>query len=130
MAKKKPVWVDEDAHAVLKQYSKKIKTSMADVASDMVLSKIDDLPADAGIEPPTSHEADAAKAAEAPRAAAKTTPQKVKQAAESDKSRPTADAPITSNAPDAAPPKKESLTEDAPEEDDSGTRFLGGVWLV
>ena len=49
MSDKKPVWVDEAAHAILKEYSKLTKESMVDIASRLVLDHLQDLdPASAG----------------------------------------------------------------------------------
>lgn len=49
MSDKKPVWVDESAHAILKQYSKLTKESMVDVASRLVLDHLDDLDPSSGL---------------------------------------------------------------------------------
>jgi hypothetical protein len=43
MANKKPVWVDEDAHGLLKAYAKQIKKPMVEVASRLVLDRLEDL---------------------------------------------------------------------------------------
>jgi len=49
MSDKKPVWVDESAHAILKQYSKLTKESMVDVASRLVIDHLDDLDPASGL---------------------------------------------------------------------------------
>lgn len=128
MAKKKPVWVDEDAHAILKHYSKLVKSSMVDVASDMVLSKLDELPADAGLSVPKSHAAGAAKAFEDPDAAA-ITPESIKDTPDHDEVIKTADAPPKSDEPETGRSQRPS-PRDRKEQKDGDTRFLGGVWLV
>lgn len=63
MSDKKPVWVDESAHAILKQYSKLTKESMVDVASRLVIDHLDDL------DPATGLGAEPKVAAAAPEAA-------------------------------------------------------------
>jgi hypothetical protein len=125
--KKKPVWVDEDAHGILKQYSKLVKSSMVDVASDMVLDKLGDLPADAGLETPESSEAK--EESQAKPKAKQDQPSKKEKAAD-DEVIKTADAPPKVDEPEAGPPKQEKPSRDMPKEDDSDTRFLGGVWLI
>ena len=49
LSDKKPVWVDESAHAILKQYSKLTKESMVDVASRLVIDHLDDLDPASGL---------------------------------------------------------------------------------
>ena len=49
MADKKPVWVDKQAHAILKAYARAQKISMVDVASKLVLERLTELTADAGL---------------------------------------------------------------------------------
>ena len=48
--KKKPVWVDQEAHAILKAYSKLSKKAMVDVASELVLTRLGELSPDAGLQ--------------------------------------------------------------------------------
>ena len=49
MADKKPVWVDKHAHAILKAYARSQKVSMVEVASKLVLERLTELTADAGL---------------------------------------------------------------------------------
>ena len=51
MAGKKPVWVDEDAHAILKKFAKLTRNSMVEVASALVLDKLSQLDPASGLEP-------------------------------------------------------------------------------
>lgn len=51
MADKKPVWVDEDAHAILKAYSAITKESMVEIASRLVLDHLAELEAGFASEP-------------------------------------------------------------------------------
>lgn len=49
MSGKKPVWVDENAHAILKEYAQITKESMVDVASALVLQHLQSLSPEAGL---------------------------------------------------------------------------------
>lgn len=129
MAKKKPVWVDEDAHAILKHYSKLVKSSMVDVASDMVLSRLDELPADAGLSVPASHAAAAAKAVAEPEAAS-VTPESIKDTPDAGEVIATADSPPKIDEPESGRPERPSPSRGRKEQKEGETRFLGGVWLV
>ena len=104
MAGKKPVWVDEEAHSVLKRYSKLVKASMVEVASSLVVEHLDTLSPEAGLE-----------AAPAQSAA----PQHL------DTARPTVTTPSTVKKQSARKPKARR-----PDPNDASTRFVGGIWLV
>jgi hypothetical protein len=69
MSDKKPVWVDESAHAILKEYAKLTKEPMVEVASRLVLDHLGDLDPNAGL-----------SAASEPRAAAIPAPEPNKRA--------------------------------------------------
>jgi hypothetical protein len=100
MADKKPVWVDEDAHAILKAYSAITKESMVEIASRLVVDHLAELEAGFPAE------------AAAPAAAAAAEPAKAERSAPRAAARP---IPVE-------PPR--SRTEN------DGVRYLGGVWLV
>lgn len=115
MAKKKPVWVEEDVHAMFKRYAKLLGASMTDVASRVVLEKLDALDGD--------------EQAPAPKVA-KASESKAEEASEDEVVIKTADAPPKTDAPEAATPEPVSQAGELPEEKKGETRFLGGIWLV
>ncbi|MFT4704196.1 MAG: hypothetical protein ACI81R_001892 [Bradymonadia bacterium] len=102
MSQKKPVWVDEEAHSILKRYSKLVKSAMVDVASRLVVERLNDLDPASGLE----------TSAPAP-------------APVLDTARPQATAPASDR------PKKPARAK-APRPDliDENTRFVGGIWIV
>ncbi len=104
MATKKPVWVDEDAHAILKRYAKMTKSSMVDVASRLVLSRLNDLSPDAGLTEP-----------EEPAPA----PVEVEPVSTKPALKP---RPIT--------PVKRKPRKPMPDPNDKNVRFVGGIWIV
>ncbi len=104
MAGKKPVWVDEEAHGVLKRYSKLVKSSMVEVASNLVLQNLENLDPEAGLE--------AAPAAPA-------------APVQLDTARPTVTAPSTVEKQKSRKPRR-----NRPDPHDANTRFVGGIWLV
>lgn len=104
MSGKKPVWVDEDAHAILKQYAKLTKASMVEVASNLVLEKLSQLDPSSGLQTAVASEA-------APRAAA-----------------PMVQKPVAVNAPAAKGKRKQRANATDPTAAD--VRFVGGIWLV
>ena len=101
MSGKKPVWVDESAHAILKEYASLTKTSMVETASRLVLEKLSQLDVAA-----------AAAAAEGEASGGSVSVQKpVAVKATTTNRRRKARSTVTDlNAPDV--------------------RFVGGVWLV
>ena len=133
---KMPVWVDEEAHGILKAYAKTQKQSMVSFASELILNRIDSLDPSSGLSgggapaatTPVAEATPAAPASEAPEAAAvaavapvATTPQPPaprKSGTTTAKKRPAAKQ--TSRRP-----RKQPVPTD-----DGTVRFLGGVWLV
>lgn len=105
MAGKKPVWVDEEAHAILKKYSKLVKCSMVDVASKLVSERLGELDPDAGLGAPSS-----------PAAAASVQP---------DTARPQATSKPSMSAKKAARPRPRRH-----DPNDENVRFVGGIWFV
>lgn len=101
MADKKPVWVDEDAHAILKAYSGITKESMVEIASRLVVDHLAEL--EAGFPAEVAAPAAAAATAE---------PAKAERSAPRVAARPIPVEPPRSRA------------------EDDGIRYLGGVWLV
>lgn len=116
---KKPVWVDEEAHVILKEYSKLAKVSMVDIASQLVLDRLRDLSPEAGlsIEKPAAAEMIGETApAPAPVAPAP---------------RPAPKPEIAVFTPTPMPPKPPRPPREKREIKDDGTvRYLGGIWLV
>lgn len=106
MAGKKPVWVDEEAHLILKQYSKLTKTSMVEVASTLVLEKLSQLEPGAGLEQ------DAAEGETGSTATA----------------RPSVQKPVAVNAPQRTQKRRRKPT--MPDPADGDIRYVGGIWLV
>ncbi len=107
MADKKPVWVDESAHTILKEYAKLTKLRMVDVASDLVLNHIETL-----LEPANAKPAKAARAEE-----------------------PSEPAPVPQTRVEAEPVRRAARPRPPrkaprPNPDDTDVRYLGGVWLV
>jgi len=105
MAGKKPVWVDEDAHAILKKFAKLTRNSMVEVASALVLDKLSQLDPASGLEPVSADPV-------------------------VDLSRPQtiAQKPVSVNRSVSARkprPKREKL-----DPNDANVRFVGGIWLV
>ncbi len=135
MAKDKmPVWVDEEAHGVLKAFAKVKKQSMVSFASDLILNQIDSLDPAAGLSgedapapaPVVAAEPAAAPKAEAPKAAAPKAATTTARKAEAPKKVSKAPAKKRPAAKQTARrPRKESVPAD-----DGTVRFLGGVWLV
>lgn len=117
---RKPVWLDEDAHLILKQFAKFEKTSMTDVTSQLVLDHLASLEsgapapsATAVIAAPVAAPAIVVEAPAAPEPArfVETSP----------------DTPLEPARPEPpAPPRRERVQR----EDDGTTRYLGGVWLM
>ncbi len=106
MAGKKPVWVDEEAHIILKQFAKVTKNSMVDVASRLVLDKLSHLEPGAGL----TTEVEPGEAAAAPAA------------------RPSMAKPVTVNAPQTT--RKRRPLRTMPDPNDADVRYVGGLWLV
>lgn len=127
---KKPVWVDEEAHSVLKEWAGLTRTSMVDAASALVMESL----ADGGQSGDVLIGADeVAAAAPAPAPAtpapAAAAPEKTPAVA-SPAPPPAAPAPAaaaSTPAPAPAPRKKRTQKTPAP-----GTikQHVGGVWLV
>lgn len=117
MSERKPVWMDEEAHGILKTYSKLVKRSMADVTTELVMQHVDTLPEDAGLD------------ASAPAAAERAPVSESAPAAEPAAAKPAAAAkPKAKPAPAPSSTRKSSSQEKPAEE--GGIRYLGGVWLV
>ena len=106
MSDKKPVWVDEEAHVILKTYSKLTKESMVDVASRLVLENLKELSPSTDMAP-----RDAAPASSRPPA--------TRSAARAS----SAPAAVSGAVAPVVPRKKI-------ERDDRNVTYLGGVWLV
>lgn len=104
MSGKKPVWVDEDAHAILKKYAKLTKTSMVEVASSLVLEKLSQLDPSSGLTT-ASPEAKPTQA-----------------------SSPSLKKPVAVNKPKSN--KKRKTRRTLPDPNDTDVRYVGGIWLV
>lgn len=127
MSEKKPVWVDLDAHQMLKEYADLTKQSMVELASELVLNHLDELEGDAPVAaaPAAAPEAPAAVAAPTPALAAA-------PVAAAPAPAPIAFEPIVAPEPEPeapAPPRIEKPRRER-REDDGTIKYFGGVWLV
>lgn len=120
---RKPVWLEEDAHLILKQYAKLAKTSMTEVTSRLVLDHLTELDNASGAE---SQAGATAVAAEAPAAvAAPAAPVETEVANRYVET--SGDTRLEPPRPEPpAPPRRER----GPRKDDGEVRYLGGVWLL
>lgn len=126
MSEKKPVWVDLDAHQMLKEYADLTKQSMVELASELVLNHLDELESDA---PPA---AAPAAAPEAPAPVAAPTPAPAPVAA-APAPAPIAFEPIVAPEPEpesAPTPARVEKPRRERREDDGTIKYFGGVWLV
>ncbi len=125
---KKPVWVDEEAHSVLKEWAGLTRTSMVDAASALVMESLA-VGGQSGDLLIGADEVAAAALAPAPAESAPTTAAPAKTpAVASPAAQPAASTPTAAaNAPAPAPRKKRAQKTPAP-----GTikQHVGGVWLV
>jgi len=142
---KKPVWVDEEAHSILKAYAKLNGRSMLDMASELVLTRLADLDPEEGLTAPTADSPDPvsdemligadevgalvrddekAEASDAGAAA----PRPAKPAAAA----PAKDTAADTSARAASPASKAKATrgKKRSDEKESEKRHIGGVWLV
>ncbi|TVQ97234.1 MAG: hypothetical protein EA398_14785 [Deltaproteobacteria bacterium] len=133
-ADKKPVWVDEDAHRILKAWAKILKRPMVEVASELVLSRLDSLDPSAGLAEPADEAPPAPtiedKAEDSAREIAGETdsdPRKNAEAAERDTA--TADAPAVVETASVDHDMTHGV-EPIPVKADSKLRYFGGVHLV
>lgn len=119
---RKPVWLEEDAHLILKQYAKLAKTSMTEVTSQLVLEHLTELDETSGVE----LQAGASAAAEAPAVVA--APEAPAEA--EDPNRYVETSEETRLEPPRPEPPAPPRRERAPRKDDGEVRYLGGVWLL
>lgn len=130
-ADNKPVWVDEDAHRLLKSWAKAQKRPMVEVASELVLQRLGELDPAAGLitapDDPGAEEtliADAPPETPAPGNAA---PPTVTVAREQG----TADAPAAAEATSVDTSDRiEREVRPMQDAHDRDRKFLGGIWLV
>ena len=117
-ADKKPVWLDDQAHTILKEYAKLIKKSATDVTSDLVIQHLASLEEGAQSAPA----AQASPAVEVAAPAAPAAPAPVEEPARyvevSAK-----EIGETRRATQPVVPKRERK----PRKDDGQVRYLGGV---
>lgn len=117
---RKPVWLDEDAHLILKQFAKLEKTSMTEVTSQLVLDHLASLE-DASSEVAPVAVAPASEVEEVAVVEAPAAPEPARFVETAP------DAPLEPPRPEPpAPPRRERTQR----EDDGTTRYLGGVWLI
>jgi hypothetical protein len=120
---KKPVWVDEEAHAILKEYAAMVNKPITDIANDLVLESLHllDEAAPAASEPaPTPVSATPTPTPVEPPAAEVADEAPAPVAAE-------AEAPAAPPAPPAPPARR---TPSARRDEETAAHHLGGVWLV
>lgn len=120
---RRPVWLEEQAHLLIKQYAKLTKTSMTETTSQLVLNHLATLeggsaPAEVAASAAEPKAAAPAKAAPAP---AKATPEKKAPAA-----KPAAKRPATKRRESTPTAGKDRASSD----NQDGVRYLGGIWLV
>lgn len=133
---RKPVWLEEQAHLLIKQYAKLTKTSMTETTSQLVLKHLAILEGESS---QAEVEAPAEVAKEAAPAKASAAPAKK---VESKKAEPTKAAPKNAEPTKATPePAKKSPAKKrrpnapagkdrASSDNQDGVRYLGGIWLV
>lgn len=124
---RKPVWLDEEAHLLIKEYAKLTKTSMTEITSQLVLEHVETLEGGTGTgatsAAPAGASAASAPAAAAPKAAAPKAAPKAASAPKSDV-KPAQEAPkAKAEKPAPAPKRTRRANTD-------GVRYLGGIWLV
>lgn len=133
-ADNKPVWVDEDAHRLLKSWAKAQKRPMVEVASELVLQRLGELDPSAGLitAPEGEEEAEETEETEliadaAPDAPGNTAPPTVTVAREQG----TADAPAAAEATSVDQSDRiEREVRPMHDANDRDRKFLGGIWLV
>lgn len=124
----KPVWLDEEAHLLLKQYARALKSTMTEVTSQLVLDKI---PLMDGAAPVAAAPAAPAPAAEATPVAAAAAPAAAPVAPETaatDRYVAT-DAGTRLEPPRPEPPAPPRRAR-APREKTDEVRYLGGIWVL
>jgi hypothetical protein len=104
---KKPVWVDEVAHGILKDYSAAVRRQMVEVATQLILDHV------------TSGSTVFSGPAPAVPASVAAPVAAAEVAAPSE--------PVVAAAP---PEKKKSARAERKQEEGGNLRHLGGVWLV
>lgn len=122
----KPVWLDEEAHLILKQYARVLKSTMTEVTSQLVLDKI---PLLDGATPVAAAPAAAAPAVTAApvAAAAAPTPAAAEPAAAARYIETDANTRLEPPRPEPpAPPRRTR----APREKTDEVRYLGGIWVL
>lgn len=119
---RRPVWLDEEAHLLLKQYAKLVKTSMTEVTSRLVLDRLDELD---GAAPPEVVEA----STPATKPAAEVAPAEAEPVASAPNRYVETDADTRLEPPRPAPPAP-PRRQRTPREETDEVRYLGGVWLV
>lgn len=120
---RKPVWLDEDAHLILKQYAKFVKTSMTEVTSQLVLDHLAKLD---GSAEPEAREA-GASVVESPKAAAQAVPQVEETEDPNRYVETTSETRLEPPRPEPPAPPRRQRT---PREENGEIRYLGGIWLV
>jgi hypothetical protein len=133
---KKPVWVDEDAHVILKEWATLTRQSMVDVASQLVLETLGGAaaaPAPA-VEPPAATQPVAREVAPVVStpvvAVAPAVVEDGDQLIGADEAPARVAAPVAP-APTPAPapaPRPEPRRREAPPS--GNVQYLGGIWLV
>lgn len=130
---KKPVWVDEDAHVILKEWATLTRQSMVDVASQLVLETLGGA---AAAPAPVVEQASVAQPVSREAAPVVSTPVVAKAPAvveDGDQLIGADEAPARVAAPVPAPtpapaPRPEPRRREAPPS--GNVQYLGGIWLV
>ena len=122
---KKPVWVEEEAHAILKRYGSLVKKPMADVASELVLQHLSELSADGPSSSPAPAAEAAVEVAAVPVAVAEVAAAPTPAPAPEPSAEELAAAAAADEA-DARPARRRQRIDN----EDTTIQYLGGVWLV
>lgn len=121
---RRPVWLEEQAHLLIKQYAKLTKTSMTETTSQLVLQHLATLD---GASAPAEVDATAAAPKEAAPAKAKAAPAKAEPAKATPAAAKPAEKPAAKKRKQSAPTAGKDR---ASSDNQDGVRYLGGIWLV
>lgn len=124
---KKPVWVDEESHAILKEYSARENRSITEIANDLVLEHLhtlDEAPSPVEVAPAAAPAPTPPAPEPAPAVVAAPVPA---PAAPAPAPEPVAATPAP--APPAPAPRKPA-PRPRKEGSEGTVNHLGGVWLV
>lgn len=121
---RKPVWLDEEAHLLIKEYAKLTKTSMTEITSQLVLEHVETLDGGTASDSTPTATSSASAPSESAGASVGAPAAKAVAAAPKAAAKPAPEAPkAKAEKPAEAPKRKRRANTD-------GVRYLGGIWLV